>query len=233
MAKITNAKFIFDSKIAPLLEGKTSDDTIEIFSNTSFNFFYNLPPLSGIEERKLASIVGFKDEFFVDKIVNQVIKENNLCNYFYCKKVTANLTSGIKGRTINLNGSVTDLTFGGDCVIFSIQPAGEVPIMIIECKEYIDMIRMKELIGESKIIKDNISNSTTNFPDIKFWVFANVLELTEGWSYLFNNSNIKHRIDEVFIARKGKRKDKENRPQKSELIRFRDGIKNFLISYKY
>ena len=60
--------------------------------------------------------------------------------------------------------------------------------MIIECKEYIDMIRMKELIGESRIIKDNISNSTYLLDDIKFCVFAEVLELTDGWAYLLEKS---------------------------------------------
>jgi len=80
---------------------------------------------------------------------------------------------------IKLNDKEVSLTIGGDCVIF--KKDGNKPIMIIECKEYIDMIRMKELIGESSIIKDTISNSAHLLSGIKFCVFAEVLELTEGW----------------------------------------------------
>ena len=87
---------------------------------------------------------------------------------------------------------------------------------------------MKELIGESRIIKDIVSNSNLNFPNIKFWIFAEVLELTDSWAYLFNNSDLKYRVDKVFIARDGKRKDVNSNPKKSELIRFRDELKSFL-----
>lgn len=232
MTSKINAKFIFKTSIAPLLLGNNSDNTIEIFSQTSFNYFYNLPNVSRLQEREIASLVGFKDEFFVGQIIKQVIEENNLGNKFYCRKVTANRTSGIKGRTIILNGENIDLTFGGDCVVYVKSLQKEEPILIVECKEYIDMIRMKELIGEAIIIKENISNSITKYPNIKFWVFTNVLELTEGWAYLFNNSDIRLKIDNVFVGRLGKRKDRNNKPQKNELIRFRDSIRDLLLSYK-
>ncbi len=230
--EILSAKDIFDKKIALLITEKSSKKLIELFSQTSFDYFYNLQEVKGLKERQIASIIGFKDEYFVETIINLIIKENKLTNKFYCKKVTANKTSGIKGRSIKINNKIIDLTFGGDCVIFYKRKDVDIPILIIECKEYIDMIRMKELIGESKIIRDKISNSITNFPNIKFWVFAEVLELTDGWSYLFNNSNLKHNIDKIFIVRKGKRKDKNNKPQQSELVKFRDEIKRFLINYK-
>jgi len=227
-----SSKEIFDLKIAPLLIGSTSTDTINIFSKTSFNYFYNLSNTMGLKERQVASIIGFKDEFFVETVINQVIEENNFNNKFYCKKVTANKTSGIKGRSVKVGDKNIDLTFGGDCVVFCKQNNRDIPILIIECKEYIDMIRLKELIGESKIIKDIVSNSTVNFPKIQFWVFAEVLELTEGWAYLFNNSDLKHLIDNVFVVRLGKRKDKTNNPQKDILFHFRDEVKFFLKSYE-
>ena len=128
-----------------------------------------------------------------------------------------------------MNGTEIGLTFGGDCVIFT---NTNEPVLVVECKEYIDMIRMKELIGESRVIKDDIPPSKLNVPNIKFWVFAEVLELTEGWAYLLNNSDLKYKIDKVFVAREGKRRDTANKPRKSELVRFRDGIKNFLTTYR-
>jgi len=222
-----NAKDIFNKKIAPLMKGKNSDETINIFSKTSNSYFYNLPPMKRLAERQKASTVGFKDEYFVETIINYVISENNLGQNFYCKKITANEHAGIKSRSINITGKKINLMIGGDCVIFNKKT--NKPILIIECKEYIDMIRMKELIGESRVIKDIVSNSTLNFPNIKFWIFAEVLELTDSWAYLFNNSDLKYRIDKVFIARDGKRKDVNNNPKKSELIRFRDELKLFLV----
>jgi len=222
-----NAKDIFNKKIAPLMKGKNSDETINIFSKTSNSYFYNLPSMRRLAERQKASTVGFKDEYFVETIINYVISENNLESNFYCKKITANEHAGIKSRSINIAGKKIDLMIGGDCVIFDNRT--DEPILIIECKEYIDMIRMKELIGESRVIKDTVSNSTLNFPNIKFWIFAEVLELTGSWAYLFNNSDLKYRIDKIFIARDGKRKDVNNNPKKAELMRFRDELRAFLV----
>jgi hypothetical protein len=104
--------------------------------------------------------------------------------------------------------------------------------MIIECKEYIDMIRMKELIGESSLVKDTISNSAHLLGGIKFCVFAEVLELTDGWAYLLKNSNLKRGIDEIFIIREGKRRDKENEPVKENLEKFKNYIEKFLLGVK-
>ena len=181
-----NAKDIFDKKFSKNLTGKNSKETIDIFCNTDNNYFADLAKKHKLEERQIASVVGFKDEFFVELLINQILRENKLENRFYCKKVTANQTSGLLSRSIKLNNTEKILTIGGDCVIF--KKDTDKPIMIIECKEYIDMIRMKELIGESRIIKDNISNSTYLLDDIKFCVFAEVLELTDGWAYLLEKS---------------------------------------------
>src|SRR3989344_2305914 len=193
------AKDVFDKFFSKALTGANSDETINIFCNTDNNYFASLAKKHKLGERQIASVVGFKDEFFVELLINQIIKENKLESKFYCKKVTANQKSGILSRTIKLNNKEVVLTIGGDCVIF--KKAGDKPIMIVECKEYIDMTRMKELIGESRIIKDEISNSTYLLDDIKFCVFAEVLELTDGWAYLLENSDLKHRIDEIFIIR--------------------------------
>jgi|SRR3989344_5596444 len=225
-----NAKHIFDKHFSKALTGGSSDETINIFCNTDNNYFANLAKKHKLGERQIASVVGFKDEFFVELLINQIIKENKLENQFYCKKVTANQTSGLLSRSIRLNNDKKTLTIGGDCVIF--KKDGDKPIMIIECKEYIDMIRMKELIGESRIIKDKISNSTYLLDDIKFCVFAEVLELTDGWAYLLENSDLKHRIDEIFIIRDGKRKDKGNKPVKENLEKFKNYIENFLLEIK-
>jgi len=225
-----NAKDIFDKNFSKDLTGKNSKETMDIFCNTDNNYFADLAKKHKLEERQIASVVGFKDEFFVELLINQILKENKLENRFYCKKVTANQTSGLLSRSIKLNNAEKILTIGGDCVIF--KKDTDKPIMIIECKEYIDMIRMKELIGESRIIKDNISNSTYLLDDIKFCVFAEVLELTDGWAYLLENSDLKHKIDKIFIIRDGKRKDKSNKPVKESLEKFKNYIQNFLLEVK-
>ncbi|OHA40377.1 MAG: hypothetical protein A3G59_02575 [Candidatus Taylorbacteria bacterium RIFCSPLOWO2_12_FULL_47_20] len=139
------AKDVFDKFFSKALTGANSDETINIFCNTDNNYFASLAKKHKLGERQIASVVGFKDEFFVELLINQIIKENKLESKFYCKKVTANQKSGILSRTIKLNNKEVVLTIGGDCVIF--KKAGDKPIMIIECKEYIDMIRMKELIN--------------------------------------------------------------------------------------
>lgn len=225
-----NAKDIFDKKFSKKLTGKNSIETIDIFCSTDNNYFADLAKKHKLEERQIASVVGFKDEFFVELLFNQIIIENKLENKFYCKKVTANQSSGLLSRSITLNNIEKILTIGGDCVIF--KKDGDKPIMIVECKEYIDMIRMKELIGESRIIKDNISNLTYLLDDIKFCVFAEVLELTEGWAYLLENSDLKHKIDKIFIIRDGKRKDKANKPVRENLEKFKNYIQNFLLEIR-
>jgi hypothetical protein len=228
--KKINSKGIFDKYYSKNLTGGNSKETIEIFCNTNYNYFASLGKKYKLKERQIASVVGFKDEFFVELLINQIIKENELENKFYCKKVTANQRSGISSRSINLNDKEVTLNIGGDCVIF--RKDGDKPIMIIECKEYIDMIRMKELIGESSIVKDTISNSAHLLGGITFCVFAEVLELTEGWAYLLKNSDLKHEIDEIFIIRNGKRKDKGNKPVKENLEKFKNYIQNFLLEIK-
>src|SRR3989344_1348720 len=197
-----NSKGIFDKYYSKNLTGSNSKETIDIFCNTNYNYFASLGKKYKLKERQIASVVGFKDEFFVELLINQIIKENKIENKFYCKKVTSN------------------------------QKDGDKPVMIIECKEYIDMIRMKELIGESSIIKDTISNSAHLLSGIKFCVFAEVLELTTGWAYLLKHSDLKHGIDEIFIIRDGKRKDKGNKPLKANLEEFKNYIEEFLLEIK-
>ena len=94
------------------------------------------------------------------------------------------------------------------------------------------MIRMKELIGESRVIKDEISKSINLLDDIKFCVFAEVLELTEGWACLLGNSDLKHKIDAIFVIRDGKRKDRENMPVATNILAFKDYVQNFLEGFK-
>ena len=228
--KKINSKDIFNKYYSKNLAGNNSKETIKIFCKTSYNYFAILGEKHKLKERQIAAVVGFKDEFFIELLINQIIKENKLENKFYCKKVTANKNSGILSRSIKLDKKEVVLPIGGDCVIF--KRDGNKPVMIIECKEYIDMIRMKELIGESIIAKGTITNSAHLLGGIEFCVFAEVLELTEGWAYLLQNSNLKAEIDKIFIIRKGKRKDRANKPVKENLERFRDYIEKFLLKVK-
>ncbi|MFH0854100.1 MAG: hypothetical protein V1891_01255 [bacterium] len=225
-----SAKDIFDKYLANSLVGKNSSNTIEIFCILNYNNFYNLAQKYKLEERQISSLIGFKDEFFVGILINQIIKEQNLENKFYCKKITANEKSGLTARVIKFNGKNKILTIGGDCVIF--RKLDNKPLMIIECKEYIDMIRMKELIGESRVIKDDVSESINLLKGIKFCVFSEVLELTEGWAQFLDKSDLKHQIDKIFVIRDGKRKDKENMPVKENLIRFKEYIESFILGIK-
>jgi hypothetical protein len=223
------AKSVFDREIAPLLTGESSDDAIRIFAETSNDYFNQLVGKLGVTERQRAALVGMKDEFFVEHLINHILAENSeLTGKFYCKKVTSNETSGIKQRTVIINDEEVDLTIGGDCVIF--ESKTDKPVLIIECKEYIDMVRMKELIGESRVVKDRVTNSKLNHPNVQFWVFAEVLELTKGWSYLLDKSDLKYRIDQIFVVRDGKRRDTANKPNMKELERFRLELFKFLKS---
>ncbi len=225
-----NAKDIFDKHVAKKLVGKNSKETVEIFCNLNYNDFYNWAQKYKLEERQISSLLGFKDEFFVEILISQIIAESQFEDKFYCKKVTANEMSGLSARAIKLKGEDKVLTIGGDCVIF--RKSDNKPLVIVECKEYIDMIRMKELIGESRVIKDEIVKSINLLDDIKFCVFAEVLELTEGWAYLLNNSDLKHKIDAIFIIRDGKRKDKVNMPVAANIVSFKEYIQHFLTSFK-
>ncbi|OGT22351.1 MAG: hypothetical protein A3C55_04080 [Gammaproteobacteria bacterium RIFCSPHIGHO2_02_FULL_42_13] len=220
------AKNIFQTYVAPEIVGKTSNETISIFCTLDYNYFYNIAKKYKLKERQISSLVGFKDEFFVLTLIRQIIKELGFENAYYAKKVTANRKSGLSARKVFHNDKEFILKLGGDFVIF--RRKDDKPLMIIECKEYIDMIRLKELIGESRVIKDNISGSVNLLEGIKFCVFANVLELTEEWGASLESSNLRHGIDKIFILREGKRKDKNNKPRKTTLFEFKDFIVSFL-----
>lgn len=223
--KKINAKGVFDRYIAPIMIGRDSNETIAIFSTLDRNFFYNFANKFSLKERQTSSMVGFKDEFFILTLVSQIIKELGLEDMYSFKKVTANRNSGLSARKVFHNGKEFKLKLGGDCVIF--RKHDDQPMMIIECKEYIDMIRLKEVIGESRIIKDEISGSINLLEGVQFCVVTNVLELTEEWGALLKNSNLKHGIDKIFIFREGKRKDKTNKPIKKTLVE----LKNFIVSF--
>ncbi len=220
------AKSVFEKYLAPKIIGEDSDETIAIFCALDYNYFYNIATKYALRERQISSLVGFKDEFFVLTLICQIIKELTLEDTYYAKKITANLNSGLLARKVCHDGKEALLTLGGDCVIFKKQ--NNRPVMIIECKEYIDMIRLKEVIGESRLIKDEITKSTNLLEGVLFCIFAEVLELTEGWEILLKNSDLRHKIDEIFIIRAGKRKDKNNRPVKATLIEFKNFIIHFL-----
>ncbi len=220
-----DAKKVFEKYLAPKIIGKDSDETIAIFCDLDYNYFYDIATKYALKERQISSLVGFKDEFFVLILIRQIINELKLEDAFYTQKVTANRSRGLSARKVFHNGTEFILKLGGDFVIF--RKRDNKPLMIIECKEYIDMIRLKEMIGESRIVKDEISGSINLLEGIKFCVFANVLELTEEWGALLKNSNLKQGIDEIFIVRDGKRKDKSNKPVKTTLVKF----KNFVIRF--
>ena len=85
-----SAKDIFDKRVAKSLVGKNSEETIEIFCNLNQKYFYHLAQKYKLKERQISSLVGFKDEFFVETLISQIIEENGLGEKIYCKKVTAN-----------------------------------------------------------------------------------------------------------------------------------------------
>lgn len=228
--KKIDAKGVFERYLAPKMIGRDSEETIAIFCTLDYNHFYDIATKYGLKERQISSLVGFKDEFFVLTLICQIISERQLDNVFYSKKVTANRSSGLHARKVHQNGKDITLMLGGDCVIF--RKRDDKPLLIIECKEYIDMIRLKEVIGESRLVKDDITESTNLLGEVRFCIFAEVLELTEGWGALLRNSNLRYKIDEIFIVRNGKRRDKENRPVKATLTKFKNFIIRFLESAK-
>jgi hypothetical protein len=90
----------------------------------------------------------------------------------------------------------------------------------------------QNLVERLIIQRSKITKSINLLDDIKFCVFAEVLELTEGWAYLLKNSDLKHEIDEIFVIRDGKRKNKGNKPVKANLERFKKYIETFLLETK-
>ncbi|MBI4993008.1 MAG: hypothetical protein HZC26_02635 [Candidatus Magasanikbacteria bacterium] len=99
-----SAKDIFDKHVAKNIVGKNSKETIEIFCSLNYNDFYSWAQKYKLEERQISSLVGFKDEFFVEILIKQIIAESKLSDRFYCKKVTANNKSGLSARAIKLKG---------------------------------------------------------------------------------------------------------------------------------
>ena len=230
MKKKVSANDIFEKYISKNLLGKNSEETIKIFCNLNQTYFYDIAKKYKLKERQISALIGFKDEFFVQALIGQIIEEKGLSDKFYCKKVTANEKAGLSARAVKFNGQDKILTIGGDCVIF--RKSDNKPLMIIECKEYIDMIRMKELIGESQILKGNISKSVSLLEDVQFCVFSEVLELTNAWADFLKNSDQKHKIDQIFVMRAGKRKDKANKPVEQNLREFKNYIEHFIVNFK-
>jgi len=230
MKKKVSANDIFEKYISKNLLGKNSEETIKIFCNLNQTYFYDIAKKYKLKERQISALIGFKDEFFVQALIGQIIEEKGLSDKFYCKKVTANEKAGLSARAVKFNGQDKILTIGGDCVIF--RKSDNKPLMIIECKEYIDMIRMKELIGESQILKGNISKSVSLLEDVQFCVFSEVLELTNAWADFLKNSDLKHKIDQIFVMRAGKRKDRANKPVEQNLREFKNYIEHFIVHFK-
>src|SRR3989338_3442189 len=230
MKKKVSANDIFEKYISKNLLGKNSEETIKIFCNLNQTYFYDIAKKYKLKERQISALIGFKDDFFVQALIGQIIEEKGLSDKFYCKKVTANEKAGLSARAVKFNGQDKILTIGGDCVIF--RKSDNKPLMIIECKEYIDMIRMKELIGESQILKGNISKSVSLLEDVQFCVFSEVLELTNAWADFLKNSDLKHKIDQIFVMRAGKRKDRANKPVEQNLIEFKNYIEHFIVHFK-
>ncbi|MCX6763571.1 MAG: hypothetical protein NTZ97_02460 [Candidatus Moranbacteria bacterium] len=69
--KIT-AKSVFEKYLVPKLIGKNSDETLNIFCNLDYNYFYNIARKHKLKERQISSLVGFKDEFFVKTVTSQI-----------------------------------------------------------------------------------------------------------------------------------------------------------------
>jgi len=230
MKKKVSANDIFKKYISKGLFGKNSEETIKIFCNLNQKYFYDIAKKYKLKERQISALVGFKDEFFVRTLISQIIEEKGFTDNLYCQKVTANEKAGLSARAVKFNGQDKVLTIGGDCVIF--RKSDNKPLMIVECKEYIDMIRMKELIGESQVIKGKISKSVSLLDDVQFCVFSEVLELTDAWADFLKNSDLKHKIDQIFVIRAGKRKDKANKPVEQNLREFKNYIEHFIVHFK-
>jgi len=223
-----DAKHVFRMYISPRIIGKNSDETIKQFCSLGYSDYYEIAKANGLKERQISALIGFKDEFFVELLISQIIKEEGLSEMFRIKKVTANRTSGIEARESLTGNKMHKLMLGGDCVIYD--KRNNKVAMIMECKEYIDMIRLKEVIGESRLIKDDIVGTKNLLGDVMFCVFTDVLELTDEWGTLLKNSDLKHKIGEIFVVREGKRKDKENKPNYESLLAFKLFIVKFLRS---
>ncbi len=77
------------------LIGKTSNETIDIFSTLDFNAFYGFAKKHKLRERQVSSLIGIKDEFFVEVLITQIIKEVDLESNAGAIFATASSVKGI------------------------------------------------------------------------------------------------------------------------------------------
>jgi hypothetical protein len=98
----------------------------------------------------------------------------------------------------------------------------------VQCKEYLDTIRIKELVGESVMLKQPLTALPHTTPPPLFVVFANVWELTEEWRTAVEHFGLRGHVDDFFVVRPGKRRNTDAKPLIDELNRFRSLLETLI-----
>lgn len=191
-----------------------------------------------LTERQIAWLIGYKDEFFVQGLAQAIIEEKGLTAEWSAEKVTKSddprmairkIVEPTIAKEIESRREPAVMYTGGDLVLFH----RKTPRLIVECKEYIDTIRLKELIGEAYLWKaDPIDGGVERIaPQIPIVVFANVWELRETWRVMVLKYNFRGHIDDFFIIKPGKkRKDKDARPDPAEITRFEKYLRSVILN---
>jgi|688.fasta_scaffold469340_2 hypothetical protein len=198
---------------------KSSHEMIEVFSTLSRQDYAEMFAKFSLTERQIANWYGRKDELFLEHLIGRIIAELQVSNWSV-DKITSSRDPRMGLRIVGAK----KMYFGGDSVLFQ----GDRPMCIVQCKEYLDTIRVKELIGESLMLKALTDGALHTGPVPLFVVFANVWELTKEWQSAVQNCGLKGYVDEFFVVRPGKRKDKGSLPSKDELQRFKRYIEKVI-----
>lgn len=208
-----------ENTILELYKGKSTNEMIDVFASKSRQDYHLIFSSFALTERQVANWYGKKDELFLQELIRRIIRDLKRPSWSVDK-----ITSARDERMGLRQVGKSKMYFGGDSVLFK----DSQPKCIIQCKEYLDTIRVKELVGESLMLKALTDGAIHTGPIPLFVVFANVWELTPEWQESVQKLGLRGYIDEFFVVRPGKRKDVNARPMKAELLRFKGFIEGVI-----
>jgi len=212
-----NAKDIFNAHIAPIIDATSVSVLENNFAALSYQDYQQIVARYthqyGITERQKAAIIGYKDEFFCRRLAQEIIRGQSRRGWV-AEQVTSNSDARMCVIDRTISGRRQKMYLKGDLVLFK----NAVPQAIVSCHEYVDATRVKQVLGESLLW--DIAARNSSFIKPEFIVFTNVLELTAAWAAFLRSGDILGSIDTIIVARAGKRRDRNQKPIRSQLQQF-------------